>query len=122
MRRIRSANATGARVLVSLVLVAGLLLATAGTALAVIKVVKAADGNNFKPQHQYLFKGDKVRWKNVDNVSHTVKATDQKTNWNYFRNLSPGETATRQFNNVGNYRYKCTLHPGMTGTIHVRKP
>jgi plastocyanin len=109
------------RLVVALGVVIGLLL-MAGVASGVISVVKAADGNVFKPRHKYIFRGDSIRWKNTDNVSHTVKATDKKTNWNYFRNLSPGETATRQFNNAGNYWYKCTLHPGMTAAIHVRNP
>jgi plastocyanin len=109
------------RVLVAIALIAGLVLATVGTAVGAVKVVKAADGNKFKPVHKYITKGDKIRWKNVDNINHTVKATNKKKNWNYFRNLSPGETATRKFGNVGNYHYKCTLHPGMAAYIHVRK-
>jgi plastocyanin len=110
------------RAVVALALTAGLVFSTAGVALSDIKVVKAADGNKFKPVHKYITKGDKIRWKNVDNINHTVKATDKKKNWNYFRNLSPGETATRKFGNLGNYTYKCTLHPGMDGVIHVQKP
>jgi plastocyanin len=121
MRETRSNGRRIGVILMVLAVVVGLLLMT-GVASGVTSVVKAADGNVFKPRHKYIFKGDKIRWKNTDNVSHTVKATDKKTNWNYFRNLSPGETATRQFNNVGNYWYKCTLHPGMTAAIHVRKP
>lgn len=108
------------RTLVALGMAAGIVFSTAGVAAADVRVVKAADGNNFKPAHQYIFKGDKIRWKNVDNITHNVKATDKKKNWNYFRSLSPGETATRTFNNAGNYHYKCTLHPGMEGYIHVK--
>jgi plastocyanin len=120
MARLRSG--THGRILRSLVgmaLVAALALSTGGVAIGATKVVKAADGNDFKPKHKYITKGDSIKWKNTDNTTHNVKATDQGKNWNYSKTLSPNETATRKFSNNGSYHYKCTLHPGMTGIIHV---
>ena len=110
------------QILVVVGLVTGLVLSLGGVALGDIKVVKAADGNVFKPQHKYIFKNDTIKWKNTDNVAHTVKATDKLKNWNFFANLSPGETATRKFGQTGDYAYKCTLHAGMKGQIHVSLP
>ncbi len=119
MSQLRGNRARVVRSLVALGMAVGIVFSTGGVAAADVKVVKAADGNDFKPVHKYITKGDKIKWSNVDNIAHTVKATDKKKNWNYFRHLSPGETAIRQFNNTGNYHYKCTLHPGMDGYIHV---
>jgi plastocyanin len=110
------------RVLVAFALILGLVLATAGTAVAAAKVVKAVDGNKFQPVHKYIYKGQKIKWVNKDNIKHNVKATDKKKDWNYKVTLSPGESAIRKFGKTGNYHYKCTLHPGMEGYIHVKKP
>jgi len=121
MRQSRAFKGHVSRSLMALALAAGMVFSTGGIASAEVKVVKAADGNNFKPQHRWIDKGDSVKWKNTDNVSHNVKALDAQDNWNYFRHLSPGETAKRQFNNIGDYKYKCTLHSGMWGLVHVRQ-
>ena len=42
-----------------------------GAAVSAILVVKATDGNKFKPVHKYISKGDKVRWKNADTTRTT---------------------------------------------------
>jgi plastocyanin len=110
------------RTLVALTVAAGLVFSTGGVAVAATKTVKAADGNKFKPKHAYIVKGDKIKWKNTDNVIHNVKATKKKKDWSYKVTLSPGETATRKFGKLGNYHYKCTLHANMWGIIHVLKP
>jgi plastocyanin len=120
MSHFRARKARVFRSLVAAALALTMVLTLGGIALAITKTVKAADGNDFKPRHAYITKGNKIKWKNTDNVSHNVKAIDALKNWNYFRHLSPGETATRQFNNLGDYKYKCTLHSGMWGIIHVR--
>jgi plastocyanin len=121
MDRVRSGKAGRLlRAFVTLGLVTGLMLSTGGIAISATKVVKAVDGNRFQPRHKYIFRNDTIRWRNTDNVAHTVKATDKLKNWNFFTNLSPGESATRKFGQLGNYYYKCTLHPGMDALIHVR--
>jgi plastocyanin len=120
MSQLRATKPRVLRSLVAVTLAAGLVFSMAGTAVADTKVVKAADGNDFKPKHAYINPGDRIRWRNTDNISHNVKALDALKNWNYFRHLSPGETATRTFNNLGDYKYKCTLHNNMWGIIHVR--
>jgi plastocyanin len=117
------------RVALSGVVAAGLVAATGGIAFGDIQRVKAVDGNKFKPKHAYIFKGDKIRWKNKDNIVHNVKAIDLSKDWNYKATIDPGETASRKFKNVGNYQYRCTLHStvgggtcsGMCGIIHVSK-
>ena len=108
-------------------LVALLILTVSAAALAAIKKVKAVDGNKFKPKHAYIEKGDKIRWKNRDNIVHDVKAMGKK--WKYKRVLQPGDTATRKFGKVGTFKYRCTIHStvssgvcsGMCGFVHVLK-
>lgn len=109
-------------------LVAIMILTVSAVAMAAIKRVKAVDGNKFKPKHAYIEKGDKIRWKNNDNVVHNMKAMG--ANWNYKATIQPGETATRKFRKKGTFKYRCTLHStvssgvcsGMCGFVHVLKP
>jgi hypothetical protein len=66
-------------------------------------------------KHTYLEnRGDYVRWRNPTTRVHNVVAYGG--NWSYSRTLDPGESVRRQFNNQGNYRYRCTRHSSLDGT------
>ena len=61
--------------------------------------------------------GTKVTWVNHDDMLHTV--TDEgKT----FKSdpLDSGESFSHVFDNPGTYKYFCSLHPHMTGTVVVQ--
>ncbi len=62
--------------------------------------------------------GDKVVWRNDDNVSHTV--TSDTGNELNSALLSSGNTYEHTFNTAGTYPYHCTVHPSMTGTVIVQ--
>jgi plastocyanin len=62
--------------------------------------------------------GAAVTWINDDDIPHTVVADDNKT----FRSkvLDSGDRFTFTFATAGTYRYYCSIHPHMTGTVIVK--
>jgi plastocyanin len=113
-------------------LVAVLVLGETSIAFAVtrdVRAVRTSNGWRWRDasgdSHTSIEPGDYIRWRNPTTVRHNVRAYGG--NWSYYRVLDPGEAVRRQFNNTGNYRYRCTLHSslndgqcrGQCGIIHV---
>ena len=80
-------------------------------------VVKISDFA-FSPANITVKKGDTVTWTNEDNVAHTVTESDDRDGPKS-DDLQKGDTYTFTFNDVGTFKYKCSLHPSMTGTVTV---
>ncbi|WP_213228781.1 cupredoxin family copper-binding protein [Caballeronia sp. NK8] len=61
--------------------------------------------------------GTKVTWVNHDDMLHTI-ADEGKT----FKSdpLDSGESFSHVFDKPGTYKYFCSLHPHMTGTVVVQ--
>lgn len=77
------------------------------------------DNFTFSPQLLTVPAGTKVTWTNRDDIPHTVTdADDQKE----FRSppLDTGDTFSHIFAAAGTYRYFCSLHPHMEGTVVVK--
>ncbi|MFY9602601.1 MAG: cupredoxin family copper-binding protein [Pseudolabrys sp.] len=94
--------------------VAAFLLLAATPALAEDVAVKI--GNfTFGPQELKVKAGTTVTWTNEDDIPHTVVSP------NNFRSkvLDTDGTYTFTFTTPGTYKYFCSLHPHMTGTIVV---
>ena len=85
----------------------------AGLAAGSTTRVKAVDGNRFRPATVTIARGDRVKWVNKDNVTHTTTGDS----WN--ERLSPGDVFKKRFRRAGTYDYRCTIHVGMTGRIVV---
>jgi 3',5'-cyclic-AMP phosphodiesterase len=86
--------------------------AVVGDALAI-----RIDNFSFQPPELHLPRGGKVTWINADDVPHLIASADGK-----FRPSSALDTNdqyTMTFDRPGTYRYFCTLHPRMTGSIVV---
>jgi plastocyanin len=101
------------------VVCAGLLLAGRAAA-APRKPAKQAvtmEAVAFQPGDLSVNVGDTVVWTNKDPFPHTVTAKggtfDSKA-------LAAGKTWTYRAQKKGDYPYVCTLHPTMSGTLHVR--
>ena len=62
--------------------------------------------------------GDSVTWVNKDDHDHTVDAADDKDGFSS-GNLSSGDTFKHTFPKAGKYKYSCSYHPRMKGTIVV---
>jgi plastocyanin len=84
-----------------------------GEPLGTVQRIRMVDGNQFRPQRVTISRGTRVRWINRDNVTHTTTGST----WD--ATLSPGERFSRRFRRAGTFRYECTIHFGMTGTIVV---
>jgi plastocyanin len=76
----------------------------------------------FSPKALTVAKGTTVTWTNDDNVNHDVtKAGGPGPNFSSGQgNLAQGATYKQTLSAPGTIQYKCTVHPGMTGTITVK--
>jgi plastocyanin len=86
------------------------------TVLAASRGVAIADFA-FSPRTIEIRVGDTVRWTNRDSVAHTATAQNGSFDTGL---LSDGESGSIRFTSAGTYRYQCTPHPDMTGTVVVR--
>ena len=73
----------------------------------------------FAPKEITVAPGTKITWSNRDETPHTVASNDKSF-------ASKGLDTDDKFEHVfaveGDFTYYCTLHPFMTGVVHVRKP
>jgi plastocyanin len=74
---------------------------------------------SFSPASLTVPVGTTVTWTNHDDVPHTIVADD---NPRTFRSagLDTDDNFSFTFAKAGTYRYFCSVHPHMTGTIVVR--
>ena len=72
---------------------------------------------DFAPMTLTVKAGTTVTWKNTDGEPHTVTSDT-----GLFRSgaLDQDDTFTFKFDKPGTYKYVCSIHPKMTGTIVVR--
>ena len=74
---------------------------------------------SFSPVSMTITPGTTVRWKNLDGEPHTVRSVDSTFRSNA---LDQNDTFAFKFDKPGTYRYVCSIHPQMIGTIIVKKP
>ena len=85
-----------------------------------VSIVMGASGlttGAYSPNPVRLAVGSAVTWINNDNVTHTSTADGGA--WNSGA-IAPGRTFSRTFTTAGTFSYRCTLHPGMVGSIEVQ--
>jgi len=72
----------------------------------------------FAPAALTVAAGSTVTWTNRDDEPHTVVSDS-----GLFRSaaLDTNESFSFRFDKPGTYRYTCTIHPRMVGTIVVRQ-
>jgi len=75
------------------------------------------EGYAFAPRELTVPAGTTVVWTNHDPAPHTVTST---TGAFGSPALDQGERFSFTFEKPGEYAYFCTLHPQMTGTVHVQ--
>ena len=77
--------------------------------------------NAFGDEAVVIFKGERMRWRNVDGVEHNVVADTQSLpEFVTTGPLSPGGERSFIMNTVGTTTIHCTIHPQMTGTLVVQ--
>lgn len=74
----------------------------------------------FVPADVSVAVGDTVTWTNDDTVNHDVTADDKSFSSGDAGNLAPGDKFEHKFDKAGTFKYVCTVHPGMEGTVVVK--
>jgi plastocyanin len=100
------------------------LLACAAVTLLAWRAAGAADGPTvvlakdfmFAPASLTVRTGATVTWTNDDDEPHTVVS---EAGLFHSPALDTHESFTFRFDKPGTYRYACSIHPRMTGTIVV---
>jgi plastocyanin len=72
----------------------------------------------FEPSTLTVSAGTVVTWLNEDDAPHTVIGTDPESPIKS-QPLDTGDHYSIAFTKPGTYRYFCSLHPHMTGTVIV---
>jgi plastocyanin len=89
-----------------------------------LRAMAAAEANtivlknfHFSPMSLTIPAGTAVTWQNLDGEPHTVVSIE-----GLFRSggLDQNEVYTFKFDSPGTYRFVCSIHPQMTGTIIVK--
>jgi plastocyanin len=108
-------------VLAALLVVAGVFIVTIdGGAIAAaepgLTEVKI-DNFTMAPQTITVAAGSAVRWTNADDIPHTVVSEDHA-----FKSkvMDTNDQFTYTFPTAGSYKYFCSIHPKMTGTVVVK--
>ena len=73
------------------------------------------DNFTFTPPELKLKVGDTVTWTNHDDIPHTVVSAGKFRS----KTLDTDNAFSFTFTQAGDYKYFCSLHPHMTGTIKV---
>ena len=79
----------------------------------------AIDNFTFTPELVTVAVGTQVVWTNHDDMPHTVTSDDNPAR-EHSPALDTDDHYARVFTEPGTYRYHCSLHPRMQGTIMVR--
>jgi len=104
------------RALVAVGCALGLLLAPAGAAVKPQEV--NIEFSDYRPSQLDILPGETVNWTNVSQRTHTVTSDT-----GLFDSDSVVQNAhfVFRFDEVGTYRYHCTIHPSITGEVDVRR-
>ena len=62
--------------------------------------------------------GTKIVWINKDQIPHTISTTDKSF---MSKAMDTDDKYEQTFVNAGDFSYFCTLHPFMTGIVHVHR-
>jgi plastocyanin len=99
-------------------LLAGALIAVALSADAVETASIAIEKFAFAPKEITVAPGTKVTWINHDETPHTISSPG---NGFVSKAMDTDDRVEYTFASEGDFSYFCTLHPFMTGIVHVRK-
>jgi plastocyanin len=116
MRKVRRITIAMLAAAIGLWLAIGATTATASmTAHVRIVENETTHKYRFKPPTITVQKGDKVVWNNKSDTAHTVTFGAK-----YNKTVGPGGHVSRTFPNAGTFKYHCTIHTYMHGTVVVQ--
>jgi plastocyanin len=90
--------------------------ATMAPAAAASAVTVSIKDFKFSPQTLTVAAGTTVIWRNLDDEPHTVRGADELRS----SALDQSESYSVKFDKPGTYKYGCSIHPKMSGTIIVK--
>ncbi len=61
-----------------------------------------------------------MTWTNEDSADHDVTADDGSFKSGDPGGISSGQTFEHTFDEAGDFKYVCTVHPGMEGEVVVK--
>ena len=109
------AGAVPALILCAALAIPAILAAAAPTAPTVdVDIAKFA----YAPKEMTIAPGTKIVWTNHDETPHTVTSNDKSF---ASKGLDTNDKFEHTFTSEGDFGYICTVHPYMTGVVHVRK-
>ena len=78
--------------------------------------------NAFGDEPVVIYKGERMRWRNVDGVEHNVVA-DSPVFPEFMTTglLAPGGEKSFDMSTLGTTKIHCTIHPQMVGTLIVKE-
>jgi plastocyanin len=74
------------------------------------------EGFAFQPDSIQVSAGQKITWTNSDSTAHTVTADDGSFDSG---SLADGKSFSFTFAKAGTFKYHCSLHSSMLGTVDV---
>jgi plastocyanin len=90
------------------------IFAAAAAPAPAVDIAKFAYG----PKEITIAPGTKIVWTNRDETPHTVTSNDKSF---ASKGLDTDDKFEHTFASEGDFTYYCTLHPFMTGVVHVHK-
>jgi len=72
----------------------------------------------FAPKEVTVAPGTTIAWTNRDETPHTISAQDLHF---VSKAMDTGDRYEYTFTDEGDFSYFCTLHPFMTGIVHVHR-
>jgi plastocyanin len=108
------AGAVLALVLCTAFVMPALLAAAAPSSTVDINISKFAYG----PKEITIAPGTRIVWTNRDETPHTVTSNDKSF---ASKGLDTDDKFEHTFATEGDFSYVCTVHPFMTGVVHVHK-
>ena len=82
---------------------------------------QVAGPNAFGDEPIVIYRGERLRWFNLDSVTHAVVAdTHDVADFAETGNLAPAGERLFVMNSTGTTKIHCAIHPQMVGTLIVR--
>ena len=107
-----------AGVAVAAVVALGVLAMHPAAAVPAARIELAIDKFAFAPKEIAVKPGTTIVWTNHDEAPHTVVSGDKSF---VSKGLDTDDRFEHTFEREGDFAYICSLHPFMTGVVHVHK-
>ena len=88
-----------------------------GTPVSIVSGATNLTTTAYSPNPITIAVGATITWTNRDTTTHT--STGLNGTWES-GSIAPGASFSRTFPAAGTFPYRCTIHPGMVGTVTVQ--